>query len=127
MRLMLTAGAIVTGAKDFHINAMAAFGESLGKAYQILDDIVDESEDSSKAAFPGRYVDVPVLWERAEKRLKESRSVFMKALADQKSVLLLAFADSVFDKLRKQATGSCKIKKWDCETFSQKAPSLQIK
>ena len=41
MRLMMVAGGILAGAPDGDTNALAAFGESLGRAYQIYDDLAD--------------------------------------------------------------------------------------
>jgi len=48
MRLMMTAGAIAAGAPEEAVMALAQFGESLGRAYQIYDDIADESGDSEQ-------------------------------------------------------------------------------
>ncbi|HEX8131727.1 MAG TPA: polyprenyl synthetase family protein [Pyrinomonadaceae bacterium] len=45
MRLMMVAGGIICGAPDADIAALAAFGESLGKAYQIYDDLADKLGD----------------------------------------------------------------------------------
>ena len=41
MRLMMVAGAIVAGASEKEIDALATFGECLGKSYQIYDDLAD--------------------------------------------------------------------------------------
>ncbi len=41
-RLMMTAGAIATNAYETEIAALASFGETLGTAYQIYDDLLDE-------------------------------------------------------------------------------------
>ena len=43
MRLMMTAGGIAAGALDSDIAALATFGERLGQAYQIYDDLADAS------------------------------------------------------------------------------------
>jgi geranylgeranyl pyrophosphate synthase len=45
MRLMMIAGGIVCGAPEPDIAALATFGESLGKAYQIYDDLADKLGD----------------------------------------------------------------------------------
>ena len=45
-RLMMTAGAIAHGADDADTAALAEFGESFGRAYQICDDIMDCASDS---------------------------------------------------------------------------------
>ena len=41
MRLMMIAGAVAAGADESDVAALAAFGESLGRAYQIHDDLAD--------------------------------------------------------------------------------------
>jgi geranylgeranyl pyrophosphate synthase len=45
MRLMMVAGAIISGASRTEINALATFGECLGQAYQIYDDLADNFSD----------------------------------------------------------------------------------
>ena len=45
MRLMMVAGAVVSGAPESEVGALAAFGEALGRAYQIYDDMADTLGD----------------------------------------------------------------------------------
>jgi geranylgeranyl diphosphate synthase type II len=45
MRLMMVAGGIISGASDADISALATFGECLGKAYQMYDDLADTLGD----------------------------------------------------------------------------------
>ena len=45
MRLTLTAGAIAGGASPTAVTALAECGERLGRAYQMLDDLMDVQED----------------------------------------------------------------------------------
>lgn len=45
MRLMMVAGGIICGTSQPDIAALATFGESLGKAYQIYDDLADTLGD----------------------------------------------------------------------------------
>ncbi|MDX6710616.1 MAG: geranylgeranyl diphosphate synthase, type [Blastocatellia bacterium] len=45
MRLMMVAGGIVSGASDADLEALATYGECLGKAYQIYDDLADATGD----------------------------------------------------------------------------------
>lgn len=125
MRLMLTSGAIVAEAEDRQINALAAFGENLGKAYQMMDDIVDEGEDYSATAFPDKGIDVHALWQKANKKLKEARDRVVENLADKNPALLIDLADMVFSKLKKQAAGRLEIDTWNWESFSKDAQSLQ--
>ena len=40
-RLTMAAGAIVAGAKPAEVSLLSSFGEALGEAYQILDDVAD--------------------------------------------------------------------------------------
>lgn len=46
MRLMMIAGALAGGAADEDAEALAKFGEGYGRAYQICDDLLDESGES---------------------------------------------------------------------------------
>jgi geranylgeranyl pyrophosphate synthase len=45
-RLMMTAGALARGASEDDTRALAEFGECFGRAYQICDDLLDESDDN---------------------------------------------------------------------------------
>jgi geranylgeranyl pyrophosphate synthase len=45
MRLMMVAGGTIAGAKKADIEALASFGDALGRAYQIYDDLADASGD----------------------------------------------------------------------------------
>lgn len=47
MRLTLSAGALACGASEEDSEALACFGESLGSAYQIQDDLLDQLGDIS--------------------------------------------------------------------------------
>lgn len=47
MRLMLVAGAILSGAPEQEVEALATFGESVGRAYQIYDDLADTLGDQN--------------------------------------------------------------------------------
>ncbi|HEU4508107.1 MAG TPA: polyprenyl synthetase family protein [Pyrinomonadaceae bacterium] len=51
MRLMMTAGAIATGADDADTRALRVFGECFGKAYQVCDDLLDECRDGHSSSL----------------------------------------------------------------------------
>ena len=124
---MLTAGAIVAGAEDGQINALAEFGETLGNAYQMLDDILDEVEDCSAKSLPYRGRDVHALWQKANNRLKEARDGVVESLADKNPALLIELADKIFSKLKKQAASRLVKDKWHWDSASQDAQSMQTK
>jgi geranylgeranyl diphosphate synthase type II len=48
-RLTIIAGAIATGADERDVSALARYGECLGAAYQICDDLLDELGESATA------------------------------------------------------------------------------
>jgi len=50
MRLMMTAGALARGAAEGDVRALADFGERFGRAYQICDDLLDDSCATGKPA-----------------------------------------------------------------------------
>ncbi len=52
MRLMMIAGALACGAKDEDLRALVEFGECFGRAYQICDDLLDDSCDSDLTGKP---------------------------------------------------------------------------
>ncbi len=54
MRLMMTAGALACGASDEDTRALANFGECFGRAYQICDDVLDETHPSELTGKPER-------------------------------------------------------------------------
>ncbi len=49
--LSVKAGAILFGAKDKHLNALHQFGEKIGIAYQIADDILDIGKKKEQANY----------------------------------------------------------------------------
>jgi geranylgeranyl diphosphate synthase type II len=52
MRLMMVCGALARGADAGDLAALAKFGECLGRAYQIYDDLLDELGDSHLTGKP---------------------------------------------------------------------------
>lgn len=54
MRLTLSAGALACGADEEDARALAFFGEALGMAYQICDDVLDEVGESDRLGKPAR-------------------------------------------------------------------------
>jgi geranylgeranyl pyrophosphate synthase len=54
MRLMMTAGALACGAPAEDARALAHFGECFGRAYQICDDLLDETRPGEVTGKPPR-------------------------------------------------------------------------
>ncbi len=54
MRMMMTAGALACGAPADDTQALADFGECFGRAYQICDDVLDETRPSEVTGKPAR-------------------------------------------------------------------------
>lgn len=54
MRLMMTAGALACGAPTEDTRALADFGEAFGRAYQVCDDLMDETCPSHLMGKPAR-------------------------------------------------------------------------
>lgn len=52
MRLMMTAGALACGAPAADTRALADFGDGLGRAYQICDDLLDHTAPSAATGKP---------------------------------------------------------------------------
>ena len=58
LRASLRLGAICAGAGDAHYQALSCYGEHIGLAFQIVDDILDVEESSAqqhKITFPAVY------------------------------------------------------------------------
>ncbi len=54
MRLTMIAGPIASGADEADLSALARFGECLGAAYQVCDDLLDELGESELTGKPAR-------------------------------------------------------------------------
>lgn len=54
MRLMMTAGALACGARAADTRALSDFGECLGRAYQLCDDVSDETRPPELTGKPAR-------------------------------------------------------------------------
>ena len=117
-RLMLTTGAIVGGANDEQIEILAAFGEDLGEAYQMLDDIVDEFEDHAKTGLYPMGIDIHALWHAANEKLKKSQDNVVKDLGNDNAGLLIELTEKIFRKFKKQAADHLVEEKWAYSTGS---------
>jgi len=108
VRLAVTAGALAAGADDDDVSALGRYGECLGGAYQIYDDLMDESGD---AAVTGKTVGQdmrharqtwPVLLRTADARTQAAALVLRAQTAvtsrfgDRRDArLLVAFAELI--------------------------------
>lgn len=54
MRLTMTAGALSCGATEAEVSALAQYGENLGAAYQVCDDLLDELGETELIGKPAR-------------------------------------------------------------------------
>jgi geranylgeranyl diphosphate synthase type II len=54
IRASVRAGAILAGAPEAHLQALTAYGEHLGLAYQIVDDVLDVVGDAARLGKPTR-------------------------------------------------------------------------
>ena len=54
MRLTMTAGALSCGATEAEVSALAQYGENLGAAYQVSDDLLDELGETELIGKPAR-------------------------------------------------------------------------
>lgn len=79
MRLMMTAGALACGAADADTRALAEFGECFGRAYQVCDDLLDDTcaceltgKPARQDARHGRATAVAALGPQGAQRLAAS-------------------------------------------------------
>ena len=119
MRLALIAGAMAQGASREAVAPLAAAGQLLGHAYQILDDLLD-------AGAPGRFAGKTANQDtrhgrpshctrsdgmsrivEAERLIEETRSCLLDAFGPTNGVVgLTSFIDALFQSLRKQGEES---------------------
>jgi geranylgeranyl diphosphate synthase type II len=98
MRLMMTSGALISGAPESDITALRTFGECLGKSYQILDDMVDVIDDHRIArsiAQDARGLSATVV--------ESPKTHAAELLARGKSVLVETFGDTPESRLLQEA------------------------
>lgn len=124
-RLMLTAGAFVGGAGDEQIEILASFGENLGEAYQMLDDIVDEFEDHSNTGLYHTGIDIHALWHAANEKLKKSQDRLIKDLGDKNTGLLIELTEKIFSKFKKKAAGRLVKGRWQYNSVSHDGTNLR--
>ena len=104
MRLMMTAGALSSGATEADVRTLADFGEHFGRAYQICDDLLDDSCDERATGKParqdarhGRATAVSALGRDGARRLaaelvERGRARLAENFGPRREVLLLAEA-----------------------------------
>jgi geranylgeranyl diphosphate synthase type II len=103
MRLMLTTGAMIGGASEDSIKTLAAIGDDLGQAYQMLDDIIDKFEDATRSGPKGARLDGNALWQQASDRLGHAHHLLHQELSGCDPTLLIELTKMVFTKIGGQA------------------------
>jgi geranylgeranyl diphosphate synthase type II len=114
MRLMMICGALASGADAHDIAALAKFGECLGKAYQICDDLLDEPGDLRATGKPkgqdARHLRLNVVAglgvERAHRMaarlIEEAKRALLETFGERREVRLLSeAADLVIMKVER--------------------------
>jgi geranylgeranyl pyrophosphate synthase len=116
MRLAMTAGALAYGAAEADIEALAQFGECLGLAYQIYDDLLDACGD---IAFAGkslgqdsrhlRYTSISELgikgaYDMAANLIEQAKSTVIDRFGNREETQsLMAAADYIVSAIVKKA------------------------
>jgi geranylgeranyl diphosphate synthase type II len=99
-RFTLSSGAIVADAPKPAVEALARFGQELGAAYQMLDDVVDVEED----ALIGPTANRALLLDQARYRLNQATGRLARFFADDSASLLLEYTQRVFSLMIGRAT-----------------------
>lgn len=84
MRLMMTSGALISGAPEPDIIALGTFGECLGRGFQIFDDLTDVNDDAHV-----KELDVEATTRRAIELIGHGKSVLFEAFGDTPEFRLL--------------------------------------
>jgi geranylgeranyl diphosphate synthase type II len=97
--LAVRAGALIAGAKKAALEALTLYGEKIGTAFQIRDDILDAAETSKKPGLDKPNFAALAGLERAEKNLNEWVGAARAALEKGKigSPVLLDLADRLLE------------------------------
>lgn len=114
MRLMMVCGAMARGAEGADINALAKFGQCLGQAYQIADDLLDRDGDVRLTGKPpgqdARHLRPNVIsglgvgaaYSRASNLIEEAKGALVERFGERREVRLLAeAADLVMRELER--------------------------
>jgi geranylgeranyl diphosphate synthase, type II len=97
--LAVRAGALIAGAKKAALEALTLYGEKIGTAFQIRDDILDAAETSKKPGLDKPNFAALAGLERAEKNLNEWVGAALAALEKGKigSPVLRDLADRLLE------------------------------
>jgi geranylgeranyl pyrophosphate synthase len=90
MRLVLVAGAVAAGGSKDDIDALAAFGETIGKVYQIYDDLADmlgDRQSTGKSVGQDARHVRPSLWALPDAEPAEATKQAASMLLSGKAVL----------------------------------------
>jgi geranylgeranyl pyrophosphate synthase len=100
MRLTMTAGALIGGAPRHHIEALARYGEALGCAYQVYDDLLDAQGETTTL---GKTTRQDARHQRpsfvAELGVAGARDLTVNLIAQAKSTVSECFGASAATKL----------------------------
>jgi len=94
-RLMLSSGAIIADAPRVAVEALALFGQELGFAYQLLDDVIDMQTD----ALMGSAANRTSIFDQACDRLDQATNHVVRFCEHGSASLLLEFTQRVFDQM----------------------------
>lgn len=104
MRLMMTSGALISGAPESDIIALGTFGECLGKGYQIFDDLTDVIDDShpvgKRVAQDSRHLHATCVKDLDN---ESSKRRAIELIGHGMSVLFETFGDKPESRLLEQA------------------------
>lgn len=104
MRLTMSAGALAQGANEEDVQALARYGEGLGVAYQIRDDLLDEMGEAWAMGKPARQdarhrrasfvreLGIEGSCASAHRLLTEATAVIKRRFGERQETLLLAAA-----------------------------------
>lgn len=91
-RLMLSSGAVIADAPEPAVQALAFFGQELGSAYQMLDDVIDMETDA-RMGPTGRTV---LLLDRACDRLNQAMDQLQRFFNDGSASLMMEYTRYIF-------------------------------
>ncbi len=98
--LSIRAGAILSGAKQSHLKALTKYGENIGLAFQIIDDMLDimqDQRDTGKPNYANKF-GIKESKSECEKLIKEAKDSLK--IFDKKAETLKNLADYLLTRKR---------------------------
>jgi len=111
-RFMLSSGAIMAGAPERAVEALAIFGQELGSTYQMLDDVIDRETDA-RLGPTGQFV---LLFDHACDCINQATDRLSRFFNDDSASLMLEYTRRIFQPMIESARKCLRSETADTQT-----------